>query len=133
MPVGILRHLHVIDRTKWTGVRVLAPTVEPSGAMSLRDARGSGVVPVTDGSYVIIVRDRSGRHGFRPARSQRTCFGSAGRRTWGPFAGAYHSCPENIVTPAARGGAPSWATFSSAAVSDLFALARAQGRVDPRP
>jgi len=47
MPVEILRHLHVIDWTKWTGARNLRATVERSGAVSLRDAHGRSGVRVT--------------------------------------------------------------------------------------
>jgi len=65
MPVEILRHFHVIDWTKWTGARVLVATVERSGAVSLRDARGRSVVGVSGGRYVIIVRDQSRRYGLR--------------------------------------------------------------------
>ena len=80
MPVEILRHLHVIDWTKWTGARVLVATVERSGAVSLRDARGRSVARVTGGSYVIIVRDRSRRHGLRLAAPQQKLLRLSGKK-----------------------------------------------------
>jgi hypothetical protein len=83
MPVEILRHFHVIDWTKWTGARVLVATVERSGSLSLRNARGGNVARLTAGGYAIIVRDRSRAHEFQLIGPRRTVVRISGKRYLG--------------------------------------------------